>query len=1354
MGLINMATKIPTLMMKLSSSIFPTGSSSFLAAAGTDSFLSVVFNFLAKIFYFAAKWMLYLLDILYAYIKELCGLNMSYESLEKMVSKESDFVFNLLITSRETITPIIKSLIGLVIALVIFFAILAVIKTTFNSIKQGATADIKGVFRNTFKAFILLVITPMLAIVGIVAANTILKTLYNATNPSGSTSISTQLFSASATSASSYRIYAQNGLKIPITYDFTEQETILEYYQNHPLTDDFREYVISDKNLIYTNYKRLQEGNFDEFIYLNDAISSGTGVTETYVSRYYQAYDRSAEAVKPVSPYHTYKRIQAYKSEYLVMADVIDYCINSGNTLYFKTIQEVLDSVAAVPDDSVFESFVTMFDIEFLTADLKTYVLSSIITTNADDVNSTYNSYKQIYNHDSWQVIRFNSTYYDANESTEPTRKMVVQYNHVKDATDELQGAKYIVASEQVKTIYDAYSSKDKEYRYFYPITLGYGTGSGGAFDTDFIQMGQIVAAKGIFSEGKYPTAIRQSEDGAELQFYRETISQVNVGDESGMAGGSLATEEKKSGIAGFFQKLKAMFSPKVNLSVDENAVITAYGIEEIQVNILSAGKLNISYMFSDAISNGLGGIMTAASRAVSGQDNVEQIGIFGLNLDNLFIPNKLNILVLIVGAFVMIKITFQAVFALINRSYELFLTIIVYPTACATIPLDENGFQQWTITYTQRLFSTYGLILGLNFVIMLFPIISELEVFTAGEIALSKPLMRFRNLFSLGGLITISLEFLASFLNLIVVILFELVAFTLLETIPETISKITGVSAAQGFDPIEAMGKVLNVIMGVVKTVGSSGSGVILGIFDVLGAFVGSKKSRDKAKQRIKQKVKDKTDKLKKGAKSMIPGKGLVDSIKDKQHVKQQMGAQKEAMNKLKDAMDNKDSDPKAVQDAMSNLLQAQQKATAAINDPSGSRAAAESEKKQNEDAGLDEDGEVSSREGEEDDDKDGADLSHRSKSSLKKEKKRAKAVVKNLKKKEKAGGVLSANEQAALKRQEGILKNTTNALKQQKTDSKDDKQAKKTIRQLTKAQGKGQLTQTQTQELAAAQQTLADSKTRKQNHAATRKKEKDDIKQKHADAKEDAKKAERLRAFSHMDMGSRMAQKGYLKEMEKEQTKLQQQLNESGLNLNLAQLTQDQYDKIGTGFYTAAQEKIIKDYVAKEQEKNALIDMTGEDYIKAKAQRKANYAAYKNQDLAGKHGLNVVKTIQKKALNKKLNGNYMQNKNELAAVSQQLQNFGNVDSSNIRAYNQLKQKQAELQARLDTAQKWNDRNAMSPAQRKAADKNQQLRDKWEREAMLELRATNQAMTRENLDKVMARKRQEAINKRIKRRR
>ena len=1324
MGLFSLMSKIPITAMKQASSIFSTASAgSFLAASGFETFISAVWTFICKAFYFIGKWLLYVLDIIYAYVQELCGLNMSYESLEKMVSKESDFVFNLLFTATDTIVPIIKNLIGLAIALILFFAILAVIRTEFNSIRNGSPADLKSVARDTLRAFVLLIITPMLAIVGIVASNTILKTLYNATNPSGATSLSTQLFSASTVSASSYRIYAQNGYRIPITFDFSKDQEIIDYYTDHPLTQEFRDYVTSSDNIVYANYRMFENDSFTKFDLLND--TTGTDSVKERVTGYYKIYDRSSSAASSAGGVSQYKKLQAYKTEYYVMADVIDFCINTSNTVYFKTIQEVLDSVAAMNDETTFKNILSMYGIKLLDADLKEIKLLSAPSIHAStQVRSEKNSYLDLYRSREWQVIRYTSKYYDVSDNSEPSRKMDIEYNHVRGTTDEVQGAKYIIAVERSKEIGGV------TYPYFYPLTQGFSVGTTFGFDSEYIQRGQIIAAKGIFYEAKYPTAIRQSKDGSEVQFYRQKIETIEVGDASAIAGGSI-TKEKVSGIKGFFKKLMAPFNPKVNLNADENAITTAYAPKETKVNILSSGMLSISYMFSDNVSNGIGAAVSWIAnvvQSVKGAEGVEQLGLYGLNLANLFYPTKINVLVLIAGAVLMVKITFTAIFGLINRAYELFLTIIIYPTACATIPFDDNGYKEWTKTYTQRLFSTYGLILGLNFVILLFPIIGKIEFFTAGDIALSKPIMRFKNLFSLGGIIPITVEFIKDFLNLMVVILFELVAFTLIETVPETINQITGSSDVKGIDPIGAISKVIKTGVAIVKMF--TGAGTALGIKDFILALVPSK--NNKARQKIKNKIKERKDKIKEGFKKSLPGSELVRAAKDKKFMNDKKKEQKDAFKNLKESMNSGSPDAKAVQNNFDKLLKSQEAYSNAIKDPRGGRQAERDQKREDGKMGKDlhrDDGEggegdINTEDMTDEEIKEEAEKTEKAIKHIEKKVKETKNMDKKSRKKD-ASEILSPQEYELLQKHKARLEQLKEEQKTRKNDNKDSKKARREVKRLQKKEQKnGALDAEDQKKLEEAEKATLEHASKQQTRENKKNERDEKSKQRAQQAKHDAKvqkKADKMKgAFIEGSRGSKGKQKKYLKQM-------QNAIDNSYEDLTADGFTQEQIDQMlnqiasGTNINSLAlndkQKKTMQNLVDNTKNQQQMLSIM-EESDRGEAQRQANLQRYKD------HGKNKSKRVRKKWA-KQIAGraDTSEEEKQIQERLDEITNKEGVNSHNIKEYQKLKQRQIEIetQKRVDenrNAEVVNRAPKAGKKQAKQDSKINKLKQKWRQEA------------------------------------
>ena len=1323
MNLVNSITKIPTFMMKIASSIFSSGSNFICGASGFTNFIDVVFNLLSKLFYFVSKWMLFILDILFSFIRQLCGLEMKYDSLETMVSKESDFVFNLLFTATDTITPIIRNLIGLVISLILFFAILAVIKTTFESLKNKSPADVKGVFAKMIRAFVLLIITPMLAIIGIVAANSILKALYNATNTTNSNSLSTQLFSASATSASAYRIYALNGLKIPITFDFTKQMEVIEYYKDHPLTDEYRNYVGSLDDIVFTNYKEFNEGSFTEFARLNDTYSP-TGSAAERAAAYYTYYDRHADAFSVGSEKTTvnsYKKILAYRPEYYVMADVVDYCIESGEKAYFRTVQEMLDSIAEIEDNILFNTVVSMFDITFHDKDLKEYKLNG--TRNPADqttCESDNDTWLEVFKKDAWRVIRFESTYYDVDDSSKPTRKMDIQYNHVRGATDELEGAKYIMCVGKDATVW-----VDGEYvkkSYYYPLTIGYTAGSG-FFESEFIQMNQMVAAKGIFSQSTYPTAIRQTEDGAEVQFYRHNLITVTVGNPESIATGEMKSEEK-SGLAKFFEKLAALFNPKINLSLDKDQIVTAYSYEEIIVNNLASGTLSLSYMFEDSFTSFLGGtgLLNGAGnvvRSATGAEGTEQIGLFGLKLENLFLPRKINLIILIMGSLIMVKMLFLAVFALINRGYELFLTILIYPTACATIPLDESGYQQWTRTYVGRLFATYGYVLGLNFIIMLLPVISELQVFTAGEIAISKPIARFRNLFSFGGVIPITYDFLADFLNLVCVILFEIVAFTLLETLPETISQIVGASNVRGINPIETFAKAYKLVSSVITTIASEGSGILKGLWDVFLAISPNKKKRDDARARLKQKTKDK-------AKKFVPGSAIVDAAKDKKNLKEKKNAQKDAMANLKESMNGgktikdektgqeramtQEEQAKDVEESFNKMIEAQSQYNAALKDPRGNREAEDEKKREAEKEGLDESSRGDDEDMEYDDEGnetgEAADVSHKSSRQLKKSKKRQESIVRRLEAKEKDGS-LTSEEKRSLERQKKKLEKTNEALNGKKTY----KNAKKKMKKLQKKQGGGALTDGEQNELNMY---TAEVQNYESGHSkADRKKiagqRKAEAKERMRSRKLDEKEAERQKKVrQRFTTGSKLSQGVHMLANTAEQERMLKGLEESGLSREDIESGNVNEDAL-----TFKQKQQLKRYRAATSNIQTAVDAVASNAdVKAKydARRQAQYDLYKHRNKAGSLLGGGDRLLKKK------NANVAKHQQELSNIELELDNIknsGGVDASNIKRYQELQRRKAKLVAEQNFARSWETQNSKSRKQLKEEAKDYRYQNK-----------------------------------------
>ena len=695
---------------------------------------------LGELIYFVIKWMLYLVDIIFFYMQELCGLNIDTTSLETLISRDSDMVFKFLLSDTIDIARIVRQLIGMAIVLIIVFTVIAIIRNQYNAIKSGqADGGPMPVLRTAFKALLVMVVTPMITIVGIVASNLLLKSLYNATNVSGSVSMGAKVFSISSNTSNLYRQYAQNDVRIPITFDFSQEEEVLEAYKNATISSSMAEYLTSTENSIYATYLMFNDKNFTKFSSLSvDKVDD--------LNNYHILYDSKVN-VSDTDPLKEYKRIRAYREEYYVMGDVIDFAINTSTTMYFRTIEEVLDSITKLPAataTSIIADMSALFDIK----------LVSNTTTSL-----SYNDYINV----EWKRLKFSSDYYKADDYGNPTSRLQIEYNHVAGASDEANGAVYLMAIEK-NVIVD-----DVTYTYFYPLTRDYSKNNDGyGLDSDYILRNQIIVAKGIFNEDKYPTAIRKSKDGSEIQFYRDGLESVALGDAGNFLNTEYIEQESEGGVAGVLNSIikffKKLFDPKQwipNFTYKEDSVMTSYSKITKQANSLADGKLSIGYLFSDSLTSKLSG------------------GIYGLKLYNLFNPLNINYLAFAMGGLILLKTSMILIFALIKRIFDLFLIIIVYPVTCATMPFDNgSAYSAWMSKYVSKLFLTYGMVLGINFVFMLFPAIESLEIFKPEDLTANKVVARF------SGLLTwlASVEQQTKILNLAMCLIFQLVLFTFLE--------------------------------------------------------------------------------------------------------------------------------------------------------------------------------------------------------------------------------------------------------------------------------------------------------------------------------------------------------------------------------------------------------------------------------------------------------------------------------------------------------------------------------------------------------------------------------------------
>ncbi len=156
------------------------------------------------------------------------------------------------------------------------------------------------------------------------------------------------------------------------------------------------------------------------------------------------------------------------------------------------------------------------------------------------------------------------------------------------------------------------------------------------------------------------------------------------------------------------------------------------------------------------------------------------------VKLKTFYSASKINYPLLLVASIMIIKVLFSSLWGVIKRFYMITLYYLAMPVAASTMPIDGGSrFGNIRNQITQEVLSTYGVLIGLNLFFVLLSPIDEISrtIFTDEAIANSGSYF----------LIKLSDWLSARVLNELVYILFLLVAFTLINELPQFISNLSG---------------------------------------------------------------------------------------------------------------------------------------------------------------------------------------------------------------------------------------------------------------------------------------------------------------------------------------------------------------------------------------------------------------------------------------------------------------------------------------------------------------------------------------------------------------------------------
>lgn len=223
--------------------------------------------------------------------------------------------------------------------------------------------------------------------------------------------------------------------------------------------------------------------------------------------------------------------------------------------------------------------------------------------------------------------------------------------------------------------------------------------------------------------------------------------------------------------------------------------------------------------------------------------------------LGNLYSVVDINYIILVFAVALIFGILGKAVWGLVGRIYQITLLYLMMPVIASTLPIDEKGtrFDSWKNQMITEVMSTYGVTIGLNFFFIMVPVIREsTQIFTDAD---------FVNMSSTMKWFAGSPER----LNYICYILFMLVAFTLLKTVPKMVQEFTGYKK----DVVDSGGALKTEAMKTVQEASKTASNFVTGKTLVDG-------------------VKNTGEKAKEMATGMIPGKAIYDEYKKRKEAKE----------------------------------------------------------------------------------------------------------------------------------------------------------------------------------------------------------------------------------------------------------------------------------------------------------------------------------------------------------------------------------------------------------------------------------------------------------------------------------
>ena len=376
-----------------------------------------------------------------------------------------------------------------------------------------------------------------------------------------------------------------------------------------------------------------------------------------------------------------------------------------------------------------------------------------------------------------------------------------VEYRHKEGATDEALGAVFICTMSETKKVGD---SNLTYYKPYYVKNDSYRPESIYKNEDQIRNHGAatITIAKGTFTEDGYPTAIRKKN--GYIECYRDNLNIPTLLDFF-----PTISYEKPEGVTEDIGSaiLRTGFELITGVNPDELIPYIYYNFDIFSLfskttNVITrftSGGLDVDYYFSSP----------------------------DISMENVYSIPKIDVFILVFGVITVLNIILKAMFGLIGRIFDIVVLIISYPAALALFPLKGNKVfsDRWLPQFVSKLTGAYGIVIALNLMFLFASITNNVAIITPQDAANSL-------IVSILGV---------GFVNEIFRILFLLVAFTLLQSIPKIIhALILGGSTKDAEDVIDRGSKAVQDLKKPFEWVGDMVSGrFVMNTVSKAGQFI-----------------------------------------------------------------------------------------------------------------------------------------------------------------------------------------------------------------------------------------------------------------------------------------------------------------------------------------------------------------------------------------------------------------------------------------------------------------------------------------------------------------------------------